>query len=130
MTAPLERPPAMTAPATDVDWLRRRGPGWMVVMGKEMAEGFLRLGAELFICGRRKSVCDATAFELADKTGGQRKAEVAWQARLVDSQVPGADGPGRGGGTHCPGVELEGGGELEGMATSLRDWPSTLFFER
>ncbi|HKS61424.1 MAG TPA: SDR family oxidoreductase, partial [Xanthobacteraceae bacterium] len=40
-------------------------------LGKEMAEGFLRLGAELFICGRRKSVCDATAFELADKTGGQ-----------------------------------------------------------
>ncbi len=23
-------------------------------LGKEMAEGFLRLGAELFICGRRK----------------------------------------------------------------------------
>jgi NAD(P)-dependent dehydrogenase (short-subunit alcohol dehydrogenase family) len=40
-------------------------------LGKEMAEGFLRLGADLFICGRRKSVCDATAFELADKTGGQ-----------------------------------------------------------
>lgn len=40
-------------------------------LGKEMAEGFLRLGAELFICGRRKSVCNATAFELADKTGGQ-----------------------------------------------------------
>ena len=43
MTAPLERPPAMTAPATDVDWLRRRGPGWMVVMGKEMAEGLTSL---------------------------------------------------------------------------------------
>jgi NAD(P)-dependent dehydrogenase (short-subunit alcohol dehydrogenase family) len=40
-------------------------------LGKEMAEGFLRLGADLFICGRRKSVCDATAFELADKTGGR-----------------------------------------------------------
>ena len=40
-------------------------------LGKEMAEGFLKLGAELFICGRRKSVCDATAFELTDKTGGQ-----------------------------------------------------------
>src|SRR4030095_6559884 len=36
-----------------------------------MAARFLELGAELFICGRRKSVCDATAFELADKTGGQ-----------------------------------------------------------
>jgi NAD(P)-dependent dehydrogenase (short-subunit alcohol dehydrogenase family) len=40
-------------------------------LGKVMAERFLELGAELFICGRRKSVCDATAFELADKTGGQ-----------------------------------------------------------
>jgi len=40
-------------------------------LGKEMAAKFLELGAELFICGRRKSVCDATAFELADKTGGQ-----------------------------------------------------------
>src|SRR5436309_6668249 len=36
-----------------------------------MAAKFLELGAEVFICGRRKSVCDATAFELADKTGGQ-----------------------------------------------------------
>jgi len=40
-------------------------------LGKVMAERFLELGAELFICGRRKSVCDATAVELADKTGGQ-----------------------------------------------------------
>jgi len=40
-------------------------------LGKEMATRFLELGAELFICGRRKSVCDATAFELADQTGGQ-----------------------------------------------------------
>ena len=40
-------------------------------LGKEMATKFLELGAEVFICGRRKSVCDATAVELADKTGGQ-----------------------------------------------------------
>jgi NAD(P)-dependent dehydrogenase (short-subunit alcohol dehydrogenase family) len=40
-------------------------------LGKEMATRFLELGAELFICGRRKSVCDATAAELADRTGGQ-----------------------------------------------------------
>ena len=40
-------------------------------LGKEMAARFLELGAEVFICGRRKSVCDATAVELADKTGGQ-----------------------------------------------------------
>jgi len=40
-------------------------------LGKEMAAKFLELGAEIFICGRRKSVCDATATELADKHGGQ-----------------------------------------------------------
>jgi NAD(P)-dependent dehydrogenase (short-subunit alcohol dehydrogenase family) len=30
-------------------------------LGKGMAEEFLRLGADIAICGRRKSVCDATA---------------------------------------------------------------------
>jgi len=40
-------------------------------LGKVMAARFVELGAEVFICGRRKSVCDATAFELADKYGGQ-----------------------------------------------------------
>ena len=40
-------------------------------LGKEMAARFVELGAEVIICGRRKSVCDATAFELADKYGGQ-----------------------------------------------------------
>ena len=40
-------------------------------LGKEMAAGFLQLGADVIICGRRKSVCDATAFELADTYGGQ-----------------------------------------------------------
>lgn len=37
------QPEAAAAPAIDVpthdDWLRRRGPGWIVVMGKELAEG-------------------------------------------------------------------------------------------
>jgi NAD(P)-dependent dehydrogenase (short-subunit alcohol dehydrogenase family) len=40
-------------------------------LGKEMAARFVQLGAEVIICGRRKSVCDATAVELADKYGGQ-----------------------------------------------------------
>src|SRR6266516_3703267 len=35
-------------------------------LGKGMAERFLQLGAEVFICGRRKSVCDATAAEIVD----------------------------------------------------------------
>src|SRR6476659_4640032 len=30
-------------------------------LGKGMAEQFLRLGADVAICGRRKSVCDETA---------------------------------------------------------------------
>jgi NAD(P)-dependent dehydrogenase (short-subunit alcohol dehydrogenase family) len=40
-------------------------------LGKGMAEKFLALGAELFICGRRKSVCDETAAELMGKHGGK-----------------------------------------------------------
>jgi NAD(P)-dependent dehydrogenase (short-subunit alcohol dehydrogenase family) len=40
-------------------------------LGKAMAERFLALGAELFICGRRKSVCDETAAELIQKHGGK-----------------------------------------------------------
>ena len=30
-------------------------------LGQAMAEQFLRLGADVAICGRRKSVCDETA---------------------------------------------------------------------
>ena len=30
-------------------------------LGKAMAEGFLALGADIAICGRRKAVCDETA---------------------------------------------------------------------
>jgi NAD(P)-dependent dehydrogenase (short-subunit alcohol dehydrogenase family) len=40
-------------------------------LGKEMAARFLQLGAEIFICGRRKSVCDATATELTQKHDGK-----------------------------------------------------------
>ena len=43
-------------------------------LGKEMAGKFLALGAEIFICGRRKSVCDATATELTGKHGGKATA--------------------------------------------------------
>src|SRR5262249_31980094 len=39
-------------------------------LGKAMAERFLSLGAELFICGRRKGVCEETAAELMRKYGG------------------------------------------------------------
>jgi NAD(P)-dependent dehydrogenase (short-subunit alcohol dehydrogenase family) len=40
-------------------------------LGKAMAAGFLSLGAELHICGRRKSVCDDTAAELMKAHGGK-----------------------------------------------------------
>src|SRR5580698_8042146 len=40
-------------------------------LGKSMASRFLQLGAEVHICGRRKSVCDETATELMDLHGGR-----------------------------------------------------------
>src|ERR1700677_4615958 len=40
-------------------------------LGKSMAARFLQLGAEVHICGRRKSVCDETAPELMDLYGGR-----------------------------------------------------------
>ena len=40
-------------------------------LGKEMAEGLLKLGAEVHICGRRGEVCQATAEELVEKHGGK-----------------------------------------------------------
>src|SRR3984885_8531519 len=40
-------------------------------LGKGMAERFLALGADIFICGRRQSVCEATAAELTGKHGGK-----------------------------------------------------------
>jgi len=43
-------------------------------LGKGMAEKFLELGADIFICGRRQSVCGAAAAELTAKHGGRIKA--------------------------------------------------------
>src|SRR6201747_2742975 len=40
-------------------------------LGKSMAARFLKLGAEVHICGRRKGVCDETATELMDLYGGR-----------------------------------------------------------
>ncbi|MFV8834799.1 SDR family oxidoreductase [Aquisalimonas sp.] len=39
-------------------------------LGKGMAEKFLALGADLYICGRRQSVVEGTARELMDRHGG------------------------------------------------------------
>jgi NAD(P)-dependent dehydrogenase (short-subunit alcohol dehydrogenase family) len=40
-------------------------------LGRAMSERFLSLGAEIFICGRRKQVCEATADELMKAHGGK-----------------------------------------------------------
>ena len=40
-------------------------------LGQAMAERFLGLGAEIFICGRRVSVCEETAAELMQRHGGK-----------------------------------------------------------
>ena len=40
-------------------------------LGKEMAEGCLMLGAEVYICGRRGGVLEETAKELMDRHGGK-----------------------------------------------------------
>src|SRR3954451_14393867 len=40
-------------------------------LGKSMASRFLELGAEVHICGRRKSVCGETATELMYAYGGR-----------------------------------------------------------
>jgi NAD(P)-dependent dehydrogenase (short-subunit alcohol dehydrogenase family) len=42
-------------------------------LGRELVAKFLDLGADLYICGRRKSVLDATAAELMDRSGGSVK---------------------------------------------------------
>jgi len=43
-------------------------------LGKAMADRFLSLGAEVVICGRRKSVCEETAAELMKRHGGSVRA--------------------------------------------------------
>jgi len=42
-------------------------------LGRAMAEQFLKLGADLYICGRRQGVCDDTAAELMALHGGSVK---------------------------------------------------------
>jgi NAD(P)-dependent dehydrogenase (short-subunit alcohol dehydrogenase family) len=43
-------------------------------LGKGMVEKFLALGADIFTCGRRKAVCDATAADLGGKYRGKVKS--------------------------------------------------------
>lgn len=58
-------------------------------LGRVMAEGFLALGADVVICGRRKQVCEQTASELMAKYGGKVSAyavDIA-DAAAVDAMI-------------------------------------------
>jgi NAD(P)-dependent dehydrogenase (short-subunit alcohol dehydrogenase family) len=66
-------------------------------LGKSMASRFLQLGAEVHICGRRKSVCDETATELMAEFGGKVTSHGVdiRDSAAVDAMIDGiwADGP-------------------------------------
>ena len=53
-------------------------------LGKSIATRYLELGAELFICGRRREVLDAATAELAAATGG-RITGIVCDIRNADS---------------------------------------------
>lgn len=58
-------------------------------LGRAMAEQFLELGATVYICGRRKGVCDETAEQLMQRHGGEVKTfgvDIR-DARAVDAMV-------------------------------------------
>ena len=58
-------------------------------LGREIAEQYLQLGAEIYLCGRRKEVLDHTAAELVAKHGGSVKTSAVdiRQAQAVDEMV-------------------------------------------
>jgi len=58
-------------------------------LGKEIAARYLALGAEIWICGRRGPVLDATAKELVSKHGGTVKTHAVdiRDAQAVDAMV-------------------------------------------
>lgn len=66
-------------------------------LGRAMSEKFLSLGAEVHICGRRKSICDRTAAELMGRFGGRVVShgldirDAAAVDRMIDNVF--ADGP-------------------------------------
>jgi NAD(P)-dependent dehydrogenase (short-subunit alcohol dehydrogenase family) len=58
-------------------------------LGREIAEQYLQLGAEVFICGRRKTVLDATAEELVKRHGGSMRTRAVdiREAAAVDGMI-------------------------------------------
>ncbi len=49
-------------------------------LGREMAEGFLKLGATVYICGRRQNKLDETAAELTEKHANEPGGKVVAHA--------------------------------------------------
>ena len=76
-------------------------------LGKEMAEGCLILGAEVYICGRRGGVLEETAKELMDRHGG-KVVPIA-----CDIRVPEA--------IHDMMDEVWSGGALTGLVNNAAD---------
>jgi NAD(P)-dependent dehydrogenase (short-subunit alcohol dehydrogenase family) len=58
-------------------------------LGREIAERYLELGAEVHICGRRQSMLDATAEELMSRHGGVVRTHALdiREAEAVDAMV-------------------------------------------
>jgi NAD(P)-dependent dehydrogenase (short-subunit alcohol dehydrogenase family) len=58
-------------------------------LGREIAEKYLELGADLYLCGRRKSVLDETAGALVAKHGGTVRTHVVdiRDAAAVDAMI-------------------------------------------
>jgi NAD(P)-dependent dehydrogenase (short-subunit alcohol dehydrogenase family) len=58
-------------------------------LGREMASRYAELGADLYICGRRREVVDAAAREIAERYGVQVKAHALdiRNADAVDSYI-------------------------------------------
>jgi NAD(P)-dependent dehydrogenase (short-subunit alcohol dehydrogenase family) len=54
-------------------------------LGQSMAEKFLSLGADIVICGRRKSVCDETAAVWREKFPGRRIDTFGVDIRIAQS---------------------------------------------
>ena len=58
-------------------------------LGREMADKYLELGADIYICGRRKDMLDQTAKELMQKRGGSVKTRAVdiRDAEAVDKMI-------------------------------------------
>ena len=58
-------------------------------LGREMADRYLELGAQVYICGRRKEILEQTASELMQQRGGSVKTRAIdiRDAEAVDGMI-------------------------------------------